>query len=118
MLCYVIAVFLADAVPLFVPSRPFLRSLIATQKASGFPSFSDVADMSAHPGVERLEARGLVGTARSSPQPPLAVARRARLEVAVPTRQHWTKRSMSSVWVLTDCGCLTAAGSIVLFAVH
>jgi hypothetical protein len=32
-----------------------------------------------------LEARGLVGTARSSPQPPLAVARRARLEVVVPT---------------------------------
>ena len=34
-------------------------------------------------GVERLEARGLVGTARSSPQPPSAVARRARLEVVV-----------------------------------
>jgi hypothetical protein len=62
--------------------------------------------MSAHHGVERLEARGRVGAARSSPQPPLAVARRARLEVAVPTRQHWTKRLMSSVCVLTDCGCL------------
>jgi len=37
--------------------------------------------MSAHLGVERSEAKGLVGTARSSPQPPLAVARRARLEV-------------------------------------
>jgi hypothetical protein len=48
--------------------------------------------MSAHLGVEGLEAIGLVGTARSSPQPPLAVARRARLEVVVPTRQHWAKR--------------------------
>jgi hypothetical protein len=38
-----------------------------------------VPTVSAHLGVERLEARGLVGTARSSPQPPLAVARRARL---------------------------------------
>jgi hypothetical protein len=56
--------------------------------------------MSAHLAVERLEARGLVGTARSSPQPPSAVARRARLEVVVPTRQHWTKRLMSSVCVL------------------
>jgi hypothetical protein len=68
--------------------------------------------------VERLEARGLVGAARSSPQPPLAVARRARLEVVVPTRQHWTKRLMSSVCVLTDCGACSTAGSIVLFAVH
>jgi hypothetical protein len=39
-----------------------------------------------------LEAIDLVGTARSSPQPPLAVARRARLEVVVPTRHHRTKR--------------------------
>src|SRR5215470_3389422 len=62
--------------------------------------------MSAHLAVEGLEARGLVGAARSSPQPPLAVARRARLEVVVPTRQHWTKRLMSSVCVLSDCGCL------------
>jgi hypothetical protein len=62
--------------------------------------------MSAHLAVEGLEARGLVGAARSSPQPPLAVARRARLEVAAPTRQHRTKRLMSSVSVLTDCGCL------------
>lgn len=68
--------------------------------------------------VERLEARGLVGTARSSPQPPLAVARRARLEVVVPTRQHRTKRLMSSVCVVTDCGACSTAGSIVLFAVH
>jgi hypothetical protein len=83
-----------------------------------FPLSATLPTMSARLGVERLEAKGLVGTARSSPQPPLAVARRARLEVAVPIGQHWTKRAMSSVWVLTDCGCLTAAGSIVLFAVH
>ena len=53
-------------------------------------------------GVERLEARGLVGTARSSPQPPLAVARRARLEVVGPTRQHRTKRYNYSVCALSD----------------
>jgi hypothetical protein len=74
--------------------------------------------MSAHLAVERLEARGLIGTARSSPQPPLAVARRARLEVVVPIRQHWTKRLISSVCVLTDCDACCTAGSIVLFAVH
>ena len=73
---------------------------------------------SAHLAVERLEGRGLVGTARSSPQPPLAVARRARLEVVVPTRQYWTKRLMSSVCALTDCDACSTAGSIVLFAVH
>src|ERR1700750_1186609 len=33
-------------------------------------------------------------------------------------RQHWTKRLMSSVCVVTDCGGCSTAGSIVLFAVH
>jgi hypothetical protein len=76
--------------------------------------------MSAHLGVERLEARGLVGAARSSPQPPLAVARRARLEVVGPTRQHRTKRWMrilSARWVIMRRP-LRTAGSTVLFAVH
>jgi hypothetical protein len=100
------------------PAEPFFRSLIAVQKASGFPLSAMLPTMSAHLAVERLEAKGLVGTARSSPQPPLAVARRARLEVVVPTRQHWTKRLMSSVCVVTDCGACSTAGSIVLFAVH
>jgi hypothetical protein len=76
--------------------------------------------MSAHLAVERLEARGLVGTARSSPQPPLAVARRARLEVVGPTRQHRTKRWMrilSARWGIMRRP-LRTAGSTVVFAVH
>lgn len=75
--------------------------------------------MTAHLGVERLEAKGLVGTARSSPQPPLAVARRARLEVVGPTRQHRTKRwirILPARWVSMRRP-LRTAGSTVLFAV-
>ena len=93
--------------------HPFVRSKTTIPPFSSLPGTQVVfrlgtmpPTMSAHLTVEGLEARGLVGAARSSPQPPLAVARRARLEVVVPTRQHWTKRLMSSVSVLTDCGCL------------
>jgi hypothetical protein len=102
------------------PAEPFFRSLIAVQKASGFPLSAMLPTLSAHLGVERLEAKGLVGTARSSPQPPLAVVRRARLEVVGPTRQHRTKR-----WIrILSARCvimrrpLRTAGSTVLFAVH
>jgi hypothetical protein len=109
-----------EQIPLFDRKRPSLRSLIAVQKASGFPLSAMLPTMSAHLAVERLEARGLVGTARSSPQPPLAVARRARLEVVGPTRQHRTKRWMrilSARWVIMRRP-LRTAGSTVLFAVH
>src|SRR5215467_893727 len=43
------------AVPLFVPLRPFLRSLIATQEASGFfLLLRHCRQLSADLGVERL----------------------------------------------------------------
>jgi hypothetical protein len=35
------------------------------------------------------------------------------IEVVVPTRQHWTKRLTSSVFVLTDCGCCSSQFSWV-----
>ena len=47
-----------------------------------FPLQSDVADNFCTIRRRSLGARGLVGAARSSPQPPLAVARRARLYAA------------------------------------
>jgi hypothetical protein len=53
------------------------------------------------------------------PAAALAVARRARLEVVVPTRQHRTKRSiiLSARCVIVRTP-LSTAGSTVLFAVH
>ena len=87
------------------PAEPFFRSLIATRKASSFSPSWDVADDVGTLGRRSLEAKVWSARRGSSPQPP-SVARRARLEVVVPTRQHWTKRLMSSVCVLTDCGCL------------
>ena len=102
------------------PAEPFFRSLIATWKASDFSSSWDVADHVGTLGRRSLEAIGLGGTARSSPQPPLAVVRRARLEVVGPTRQHRTRR-----WIrILSARCvimrrpLRTAGSTVLFAVH
>ena len=87
------------------PAEPFFRSLIATRKASSFSPSWDVANDVGTLGRRSLEAKVWSARRGSSPQPP-SVARRARLEVVVPTRQHWTKRLMSSVSVLTDCGCL------------
>lgn len=48
--------------------------------------------VSAAMGVEGWGARGLIGTARSIPQPPSAVAQKAGLDVVVPIRPSLNKR--------------------------
>ena len=71
-----------------------------------FSSWCDSCRMSAHLGVERLEAIGLAGTTTSS----LALRATAKggcgLDLALPARQHWTKYLRSSVCVLTGCARL------------
>jgi hypothetical protein len=79
--------------------RPSLRSLIAAGNASPFSFGADGI------GIFRrraMKAQGLIGRARSSPKPPVAVARRARLEVVMPIRQT-SLMARSSSTPLSPC---------------